>query len=84
MTAPPGPDDMVVVIDAGPSFFRKPTWAYGPFASAADAEAWVAGSARRWQSALGGWEHRVVRRGTHGALRVVDPATLPPEGPDHR
>ena len=73
------PDAYVVVIDAGPQFFRKPTWAYGPFPTVAEAEAWVASAAPRWAATLGGWDSRVVPLGTHGAIRVEDPAA--PERP---
>lgn len=77
--ADPRVGGFVVVIDAGPPFFRKPTWAYGPFPTVTDAESWVARAAERWQAAVGGWDHRVVPHGSQGAIRVEDP-----DGPARR
>ena len=71
MNDPPG--GYVVVIDAGPQFFRKPSWAYGPFPTVAEAQAWVPTAAGRWDATLGGWDWRVVRMGTEGAIRVEAP-----------
>ena len=75
---------VVVIVDAGPLFYRRPMWAYGPFPNAAVAERWVAESTSRWAAVSGGWDHRVVPAGAQGALRIQAPASLPPGRPDHR
>ncbi|GAC1319938.1 MAG: hypothetical protein NVSMB12_19430 [Acidimicrobiales bacterium] len=65
-------DEWVLIIDGGEPHDRRPVLAFGPFGSAAAAEAWRRANRKRWAS-VSGWRTRIGRRGDEGDLELEAP-----------